>query len=137
MHQSSTEEEATMAQDGCESSSKASSSAGSSACSSMPFRLNVHAREFVPVPPAAAAAASPLMTAAAGYYSPFLQLSGGGGGLGADWNFFAEPDPTSSFLPDFGHGEIAGATGISVYPNPKGASPADVAQKIIKQVWKP
>jgi La-related protein 7 len=101
------------------------------------FRLNVHAREFVPVPPAVVA--SPL-TAAAGYYSPFLQLSGGGGGgLAADWNFFAEPDPTSSsFLPDFGHGgEIAGAAGISGYPNPKGASPADVAQKIIKQVWKP
>jgi La-related protein 7 len=132
MHQSSTEEEA-MAQDGCESSSKASSSAGSSSGCSMPsFRLNVHAREFVPVPPAAAA--SPL-TAAAGYYSPFLHLSGGGRGLGADWNFFAEPDPTSSFLPDFGHGEIAGATGISGYP--KGASPADIAQKIIKQVRKP
>ncbi|XP_066337376.1 la-related protein 6C-like isoform X1 [Miscanthus floridulus] len=120
MHQSSTEE-ATMAEDGCESSSKASSSAGSSGCS-MPFRLNVHAREFVPVPP----------TAAAGYYCPFLQLSSGGGRVGADWNFFAEPDPTSSFLPDFGHGEIAGATGVSGYP--KGASPADIAQKIIKQV---
>ncbi|OQU91484.1 hypothetical protein SORBI_3001G188100 [Sorghum bicolor] len=124
-----------MAQDGCESSSKASSSlAGSSGCSMPSFRLNVHAREFVPVPPAVVA--SPL-TAAAGYYSPFLQLSGGGGGgLAADWNFFAEPDPTSSsFLPDFGHGgEIAGAAGISGYPNPKGASPADVAQKIIKQV---
>ncbi|KAG0548790.1 hypothetical protein BDA96_01G197700 [Sorghum bicolor] len=136
MHQSSsTGEEATMAQDGCESSSKASSSlAGSSGCSMPSFRLNVHAREFVPVPPAVVA--SPL-TAAAGYYSPFLQLSGGGGGgLAADWNFFAEPDPTSSsFLPDFGHGgEIAGAAGISGYPNPKGASPADVAQKIIKQV---
>ncbi|XP_066336840.1 la-related protein 6C-like isoform X2 [Miscanthus floridulus] len=127
MHQSSTEE-ATMAEDGCESSSKASSSAGSSGCS-MPFRLNVHAREFVPVPPTAAA--GPL-TAAAGYYCPFLQLSSGGGRVGADWNFFAEPDPTSSFLPDFGHGEIAGATGVSGYP--KGASPADIAQKIIKQV---
>ncbi|XP_039780555.1 la-related protein 6C-like [Panicum virgatum] len=120
-----------MAQDGCESSSKASSSAsaGSSGCST-PFRFNVHAREFVP-------AAGPMgagALAAAGYYPPFLQLPGGGGGGGgvglgaADWSFLAEPDPTF-FLPDFGHAEIAGAAGITGHP--KGASPAD-----IKQVWK-
>jgi hypothetical protein len=130
--QSSTEQEA-MAQDGRarESSSKAAS-AGSGGCS-MPFRLNVHAREFVPV-------ASPLAAAAAGggYYSPFVQLSGDGG-LGTDWmNFFAEPDPTSpsSFLPDFGHCDILRATGgINGYPNPKGgASVADIADKIVKQV---
>ncbi|XP_008666613.1 la-related protein 6C [Zea mays] len=122
-----------MAQDGRarESSSKAAS-AGSGGCS-MPFRLNVHAREFVPV-------ASPLAAAAAGggYYSPFVQLSGDGG-LGTDWmNFFAEPDPTSpsSFLPDFGHCDILRATGgINGYPNPKGgASVADIADKIVKQV---
>lgn len=73
-----------------------------------------------------------------GYYSPFVQLSGDGG-LGTDWmNFFAEPDPTSpsSFLPDFGHCDILRATGgINGYPNPKGgASVADIADKIVKQV---
>ena len=125
-----------MAQDGCESSSKASSSAsaGSSGCST-PFRFNVHAREFVPVAPAAGPRGAGAL-AAAGYYPPFLQLPGGGGvGLGAaDWSFLAEPDPTF-FLPDFGHAEIAGAAGITGHP--KGASPADIAHKIIKQVWKP
>ncbi|KAG2547757.1 hypothetical protein PVAP13_9KG122300 [Panicum virgatum] len=120
--------ELAMAQDGCESSSKASSSAsaGSSGCST-PFRFNVHAREFVP-------AAGPMgagALAAAGYYPPFLQLPGGGGGGGgvglgaADWSFLAEPDPTF-FLPDFGHAEIAGAAGITGHP--KGASPADIKQ---------
>ncbi|TKV92796.1 hypothetical protein SEVIR_9G184100v4 [Setaria viridis] len=121
-----------MAQDGGERSSKAS--AGSSSGCSTPFRFNVHAREFVPVSPAASPMGASAL-AAVGYYSPFLQLpsgSGGGGGLGAvDWNFFAEPDPTF-FLPDFGHAEIAGAAGITGHP--KGASPADIAHKIIKQV---
>jgi len=125
--------ELAMAQEGCESSSKAS--AGSSGCST-PFRLNVHAREFVPVAPAAGPRGGGAL-AAAGYYPPFLQLPGGGGGgvgLGAaDWSFLAEPDPTF-FLPDFGHAEIAGAAGITGHP--KGASPADIAHKIIKQVWK-
>ncbi|OEL29528.1 La-related protein 6C [Dichanthelium oligosanthes] len=123
-----------MAQDGCESSSKASAGS-SSGCSTPPFRFNVHAREFVPaVSPAAASpmGAASLLTAAAGYYSPFLQLSTcGGGGGSADWNFLAEPDPMF-FLPDFGHAEIAGAAGVTGHP--KGASPADVAHKIIKQV---
>jgi La-related protein 7 len=78
--------------------------------------------------------------AAAGYYPPFLQLPGGGGGgvgLGAaDWSFLAEPDPTF-FLPDFGHAEIAGVAGAAgITGHPKGASPADIAHKIIKQVWK-
>ncbi|XP_062208952.1 la-related protein 6C-like [Phragmites australis] len=113
-----------MAQDGSGSSCKASPS--SSDCST-PFRFNVHAREFVPMSPAA----SPLT--AAGYYSPFLQLSDGGGGigLGADWRSFTEPDP-KFFLPDFGHASIAGAAGSG--GQPKGASPADIAHKIIKQV---
>ncbi|KAJ1257268.1 hypothetical protein BS78_K129900 [Paspalum vaginatum] len=119
-----------MAQDGCESSSKDSAcSSGWSTTTTTPFRFNVHAREFVPVPPPA----GPL-TAAAGYYSPFLPLSGGGGGgvgLGADWSFFAEPDPTSFFLPEFGRAEIS--AGISG-GHPKGASPADIAHKIVKQV---
>ncbi|RLN17969.1 la-related protein 6C-like [Panicum miliaceum] len=141
-----------MAQDGCESStSKASASAGSSGCST-PFRFNVHAREFVPVAPAAGPMGAGAL-AAAGYYSPFLQLpgtGGGGGGVGlgaadwsflaggggvglgaADWSFLAEPDPTF-FLPDFGHAEFAGAAGVTGHP--KGASPADIAHKIIKQV---
>ncbi|KAL6658046.1 hypothetical protein ACP70R_004293 [Stipagrostis hirtigluma subsp. patula] len=119
------------ARDGSESSGKASASG--SDCST-PFRLNVHAREFVPSSPAVCPAASPLT--AAGYYSPFVQLSSGGGGaggigLGADWSFFAEPDPMF-FMPDFGHAEIAGAAGSNGHP--KGASPADIAHKIIKQV---
>ncbi|CAL4942921.1 unnamed protein product [Urochloa decumbens] len=128
-----------MAQDGGESSSKAASGGSSSSGCSTPFRFNVHAPEFVPVSPAASPmGASPLV--AAGYYSPspFLQLSagGGGGGVGlglgtADWNFLAEPDP-AFFLPDFGHAEIAGATGIAGHP--KGASLVDIAHKIIKQV---
>ncbi|KAF8682020.1 hypothetical protein HU200_045478 [Digitaria exilis] len=116
-----------MAQDGCEGSSK--TSASSSGCST-PFRLNVHAPEFVPVSPAAG---SPL--AAAGYYSPFFQLPSGGGvgPLGVDWSFLAEPDPTTFFLPEFiGHAEIAGATGIAGHPT--GASLADIAHKIVKQV---
>ncbi|KAF8722273.1 hypothetical protein HU200_022584 [Digitaria exilis] len=116
-----------MAQDGCEGSSK--TSASSSGCST-PFRLNVHAPEFVPVSPAAG---SPM--AAAGYYSPFFQLPNGGGvgPLGVDWSFLAEPDPTTFFLPEFiGHAEIAGATGIARHPT--GASPADIAHKIVKQV---
>ncbi|PAN46385.1 hypothetical protein PAHAL_9G182200 [Panicum hallii] len=124
-----------MAQDGCESStSKASASAGSSGCST-PFRFNVHAREFVPVVAPAAGPMGAGALAAAGYFPPFLQLpSGGGGGVGlgaADWSFLAEPDPTF-FLPDFGHAEFAGAAGVTGHP--KGASPADIAHKIIKQV---
>ncbi|KAL6893477.1 hypothetical protein ACP4OV_007575 [Aristida adscensionis] len=115
-----------MAQDGGgESSGKASAS--SSDCST-PFRLNVHAREFVPCSPAASPVAS------GGYYSPFLQLSNGGsgiGGLGPDWSFFVEPDPIF-FMPDFGRADIAGATGSNGHL--KGASPADIAHKIIKQV---
>jgi La-related protein 7 len=126
-----------MAQDGyCESStSKASASGSSGGCSSTPFRLNVHAREFVPVSPSSPMAgpmgASAL--AAAGYYSPFLQLPGGGLGA-ADWTFLAEPDPSTFFLPDFGHAEIAGATAAGITGHPKGANPADIAHKIIKQV---
>ncbi|CAN6287668.1 unnamed protein product [Urochloa humidicola] len=122
-----------MAQDGGESSSKAAWAGSSSGCST-PFRFNVHAPEFVPVSPAASPMGASAL-AAAGYYSPFLQLSGGGGGVGlgaADWNFLAEPDP-AFFLPDFGHAEIAaGAAGIAGHP--KGASPAEIAHKIIKQV---
>ncbi|WVZ59680.1 hypothetical protein U9M48_009790 [Paspalum notatum var. saurae] len=124
-----------MAQDGCESSSK--DSACSSGCSTTPFRFNVHAPEFVPVPvPVPVPPPAGPLTAAAGYYAPFLPLSGGGGGavgLGADWSFFAEPDPASFFLPEFGRAEIA-AAGISGGGHPKGPSPADIAHKIIKQV---
>ncbi|CAL4917651.1 unnamed protein product [Urochloa decumbens] len=124
-----------MAQDGGESSSKAASGGSNSSGCSTPFRFNVHAPEFVPVSPAASPMGASAL-AAAGYYSPFFQLPGGGGvglGLGAaDWNFLAEPDPAAFFLPDFGHGEIAGATGITGHH--KGASPADIAHKIIKQV---
>ena len=55
--------ELAMAQEGCESSSKAS--AGSSGCST-PFRLNVHAREFVPVAPEAGRASPALPPKAKG-----------------------------------------------------------------------
>uniref|UniRef100_A0A0E0KFM5 HTH La-type RNA-binding domain-containing protein n=1 Tax=Oryza punctata TaxID=4537 RepID=A0A0E0KFM5_ORYPU len=103
----------------------AAGASSSGECSTPPFRLNVHAPEFVPRSPAA----SPMAAAAAGYYSPFLQLPGSGIGLGADWSIFADPDP-AFFLPDFGHAKI-GACGNG---QPKGASPADIAQKIIKQV---
>ncbi|CAN6282418.1 unnamed protein product [Urochloa humidicola] len=129
-----------MAQDGGgESSSKAAALPGSSSSGcSTPFRFNVHAPEFVPVSPAAASPMGASALATAGYYSPFLQLQlpgaagGGSVGMGAtDWNFLTEPDP-AFFLPDFGHAEIAGATGITGHP--KGASPADIAHKIIKQV---
>ncbi|KAF2939929.1 la-related protein 6C isoform X2 [Oryza sativa Japonica Group] len=102
----------------------AAGASSSGECSTPPFRLNVHAPEFVPRSPAA----SPMAAAAAGYYSPFLQLPGSSIGLGADWSIFADPDPTF-FLPDFGHAKIGGGNG-----QPKGASPADIAQKIIKQV---
>ncbi|XP_040378467.1 la-related protein 6C-like isoform X2 [Oryza brachyantha] len=115
-----------MAQESRGSSGKAPAASSSSGeCSTPPFRLNVHAPEFVPRSPAAV---SPM--AAAGFYSPFLQLPGSGIGLCADWSIFAEPDP-AFFLPDFGHGKIAAAAGNGP---PKGASPADIAQKIIKQV---
>ncbi|KAF0921656.1 hypothetical protein E2562_011402 [Oryza meyeriana var. granulata] len=107
----------------------ASSSGGE--CSTLPFRLNVHAPEFVPRSPAV----SPM--AVAGYYSPFLQLPGSGVGLGADWSIFAELDPTF-FLPHFGHGKIGGGgvgtSAIGGNGQPKGASTADIAHKIIKQV---
>ncbi|TVT96940.1 hypothetical protein EJB05_57824 [Eragrostis curvula] len=118
-----------MAQDGSESS-RGKASASSSGCST-PFRFNVHAPEFVPMSPLSSPMASPL--AAAGYYSPFLQLSndGGGIGLGSDWSFFPEPDP-AIFLPDIGQSSIASAAGGSGHH--KGASPADIAHKIIKQV---
>uniref|UniRef100_A0A0D9VVR2 HTH La-type RNA-binding domain-containing protein n=1 Tax=Leersia perrieri TaxID=77586 RepID=A0A0D9VVR2_9ORYZ len=121
-----------MAQESHGSSGMAPATASSSGeCSTPPFRLNVHAPEFVPMSPAASPMASPL--AAAGYYSPFLHLPGGGGiGLGTDWSIFAEPDPTTFFLPDFGHAKVA-CVGVG-NGQPKGASPADIAQKIIKQV---
>ncbi|KAG8062920.1 hypothetical protein GUJ93_ZPchr0003g17424 [Zizania palustris] len=114
----------------------AASSSDHQCSSTTPFRLNVHAPEFVPMSPAAA---SPLATAAACYCSPFLQLPGGGGGggggigLGGDWGIFAEPDPTF-FLQDFGHVKINGANAAGGNERPKGASPADIAQKIVKQV---
>ncbi|RLN42658.1 la-related protein 6C-like [Panicum miliaceum] len=71
--------------------------------------------------------------ASAGSSGCSTPFSGGGGvGLGAaEWSFLAEPDPTF-FLADFGRPEIAGAAGVTGHP--KGASPADVAHKIIKQV---
>ncbi|KAK3146870.1 hypothetical protein QOZ80_3BG0273780 [Eleusine coracana subsp. coracana] len=115
-----------MAQDGSESSGGKASSSSRDYCSA-PFRFNVHAPEFVPMSPLA----SPL--AAAGYYSPFLQLSnddGGGSGTG-DWSFFAQPDP-AIFLQDFGQTSIDGAAGSN--RQPMGASPADIAHKIVKQV---
>ncbi|KAL5217752.1 hypothetical protein ABZP36_018436 [Zizania latifolia] len=118
------------AQDSSGSSGKVPAASSSDQCST-PFRLNVHAPEFVPMSPAAA---SPLATAAC-YYSPFLQLPGGGGGgigLGGDWGIFAEPDPTF-FLQDFGHVKINGAA-AGGDARPKGPSPADIAQKIVKQV---
>jgi hypothetical protein len=53
----------------------------------------------------------------------FQQWQWAGHGL----ELLAEPEPTS-FLPDFGHGEVPGATGINVYPNPKGVSLADITE---------
>ncbi|GJM95736.1 hypothetical protein PR202_ga12514 [Eleusine coracana subsp. coracana] len=116
-----------MAQDGSESSGGKASASSRDYCST-PFRFNVHAPEFVPMSPLA----SPL--AAAGYYSPFLQLSnddGGGGSGTGDWSFFAQPDP-AIFLQDFGQTSIDGAAGGN--RQPMGASPADIAHKIVKQV---
>jgi La-related protein 7 len=112
-----------MAQDNRDSSGASSSTSGlcTSECST-PFKFNVHAPEFVPM-------SSPLT--AAGYFSPFVQLSGAGGGiaLAADWSFFGEPEPTSFFMaPGLAHVDI----GCSVQS--KGASPADIANKIVKQV---
>ncbi|XP_047084615.1 la-related protein 6C-like [Lolium rigidum] len=116
-----------MAQDNRDSSGASSSTSGlcTSECST-PFKFNVHAPEFVPM-------SSPLTVA--GYFSPFVQLSGAGSGIGlaADWSFFGEPEPTSFFMaPGLAHVDIGGLAGGSVQP--KGASPADIAHKIVKQV---
>ena len=117
-----------MAGESRDSSGSSSSTSGPCACSgecSTPFKFNVHAPEFVPM-------SSPLT--AVGYFSQFVQLSNAGGGIGlaADWSFFGEPEPTFFTAPDLAHVDVGGAAGGSVQP--RGASLADIAHKIIKQV---
>ncbi|XP_010930389.1 la-related protein 6C isoform X2 [Elaeis guineensis] len=92
------------------------STKGAEANESVGFKFNVHAPEFVP---RSYSQASPI----SGYFYPYLQFFGnGGGGLGPDWIYFAEQEP-SHFVPEL-HGKVSG--------HPKNNN--DVIQKIVKQV---
>ncbi|KAG1347326.1 la-related protein 6C [Cocos nucifera] len=92
------------------------STKGAEANETMGFKFNVHAPEFVP---RSYSQASPI----SGYFYPYLQFFGNGeGGLGPDWIYFAEQEP-SHFVPEV-HSKISGHS----------KNNNDVIQKIVKQV---